>query len=111
MRHFKEVFANQYTLDAHGAYIVDKEHIVNVIHVLSHDDGYSFLVDITAIDYLHVKTQPERFGVVYLLRDEHFKNLITLKTYIDSSLTTHSITSLFASANWAEREIDRKSVV
>jgi len=105
MRHFKEVFANQYTLDAHGAYIVDKEHIVNVIHVLSHDDGYSFLVDITAIDYLHVKTQPERFGVVYLLRDEHFKNLITLKTYIDSSLTTHSITSLFASANWAEREI------
>jgi NADH-quinone oxidoreductase subunit C/D len=59
----------------------------------------------TAIDYLHVKNQPERFAIVYILRDQNFNNLITLKTYIDSSLATQSITSLFKSANWAEREI------
>lgn len=106
MKHFKEVFANQYTLDAYGAYIVSKELIQNVLHVLKHDDGYYFLVDITAIDYLTCKEKmPERFAIVYLLRDTHFKNLITIKTFIDASLATQSITSLFKSANWAEREI------
>ena len=70
MKHFKEVFANQYTLDTHGAYIVSKELIQNVLHVLKHDDGYHFLVDVTAIDYLTCKEKMlERFAIVYFLRD------------------------------------------
>ena len=86
MKHFKEVFANQYTLDAYGAYIVSKELIQNVLHVLKHDDGYYFLVDMTAIDYFTCKEKMlERFAIVYLLRDTHFKNLITIKTFIDAS--------------------------
>lgn len=55
MTHFKEVFANQYSLDKHGAYVIDKAHIQNALHVLKHDDGYHFLVDMTAIDYLTCK--------------------------------------------------------
>ena len=106
MTHFKEVFANQYNLDSYGAYVIDKAHIQNALHVLKHDDGYHFLVDMTAIDYLTCKEHSlERFAIIYLLRDRHFKNLITLKTYIDSSLATQSVVSLFKAANWAEREI------
>ncbi|ARU47648.1 NADH dehydrogenase (quinone) subunit D [Sulfurospirillum diekertiae] len=102
---FKETLADSYTIDAYGAFILDKALIVQALHILKEKDHYTFLVDMTAIDYLHVKNQPERFAIVYLLRDQNFKNLITLKTYIDSSLATQSITSLFKSANWAEREI------
>ncbi|WP_438874154.1 NADH dehydrogenase (quinone) subunit D [Sulfurospirillum oryzae] len=102
---FKKLLEKHYTIDAYGAYILSKELILQALQILQEEDNYPFLVDITAIDYLHVKNQPERFAIVYLLRDENFKNLITLKTYIDSSLATQSITSLFKSANWAEREI------
>lgn len=102
---FKKLFEEHYKLDAYGAYVLPKELILQVLQILQEKDNYTFLVDMTAIDYLHVKDQPERFAIVYILRDHHFKNLITLKTYIDSSLATQSITSLFKSANWAEREI------
>ena len=61
MKHFKEVFVNQYILDEYGAYIIDKTLIQNVLHVLKHDDGYHFLVDMTAVDYFTCKEKrPER---------------------------------------------------
>lgn len=104
--HFKKIFQDAYSIDAYGAFIIDKELILKALHVIKNDDGYHFLVDITAIDYLHAKEKKtERFALVYLLRDSHFKNLLTLKTFIDSSLAIESITSLFKGANWTEREI------
>ena len=102
---FEETFKEDYTIDENGAFVIDKELIVKALQLLQNDDDYTFLVDMTAIDYLHLKNKPARFAIVYLLRDQNFQNLITIKTYIDSSLTTQSITSLFKSANWAEREI------
>ena len=104
--HFKKIFQDAYSIDAYGAFVIDKELILKALHVIKNDDGYHFLVDITAIDYLHAKEKKtERFALVYLLRDSHFKNLLTLKTFIDSSLAIESVTSLFKGANWAEREI------
>ena len=104
--HFKKIFQGAYEIDAYGAIIIDKELILKALHIIKNDDGYHFLVDITAIDYLHAKEKKkERFALVYILRDTHFKNLLTLKTFIDSSLAIESITSLFEGANWAEREI------
>lgn len=104
--HFKKIFQGAYSIDAYGAMVIDKELILKALHVIKNDDGYHFLVDITAIDYLHSQEKKtERFALVYLLRDAHFKNLLTLKTFIDSSLAIESITSLFKGANWAEREI------
>ncbi len=73
MRHFKEVFANQFSIDPHGAYLLDKELILNAMHVLMHDDGYAFLVDMTAVDYFTCKDKmPERFALIYILRDTRF---------------------------------------
>ena len=104
--HFKQAFENAYTIDQHGAIIIDKELILKALHVLKNEDGYHFLVDMVGIDYLLLKEESkERFAIVYLLRDIHFKNLITLKTFIDHSLATQSIVTLFKGANWAEREI------
>lgn len=106
MKHFKQRFESQVQHDAYGAYILPKETIVEALTTLKNEDGYHFLVDITAIDYLTCKqSHPTRFAIVYLLRDAHFKNLITIKTYIDTSLSTQSIVSLYKAANWVEREI------
>ncbi len=106
MIHFKEAFAKESIQDTFGAYIIDKSLLLKALHTLKYEDNYHFLVDITAVDYLNFKLKmPERFAVIYLLRDENFKNIITLKTFIDSSLSTYSITSLFEAANWAEREV------
>lgn len=102
---FKTLFQEHYSIDSYGAYILPKELILQALQILLEKDNYTFLVDMTAVDYLNQKNHPERFAIVYLLRDHNFQNLITLKTYIDSSLATQSITSLFKSANWAEREI------
>jgi len=102
---FRTLFQEHYNIDSYGAYILPKELILQALQILLEKDNYTFLVDMTAVDYLNQKNHPERFAVVYLLRDHNFQNLITLKTYIDSSLATQSITSLFKSANWAEREI------
>ena len=70
---FKERFASSYTLDAYGAFVLDKELILKALQTLFDEDGYTFLVDITAIDYLHVNTQKERFALIYLLRDHNFQ--------------------------------------
>ena len=102
---FKALFQEHYSVDSNGAFVLPKELILQALQLLFEKDDYTFLVDMTAVDYLHQKNQPERFAIIYILRDQHFQNLITLKTYIDSSLATQSITSLFKSANWAEREI------
>ena len=102
---FNERFKEHYSLDIYGAYILPKELILQALQTLFEKDNYSFLVDMTAVDYLNHKNQSERFTIVYILRDHTFKNLITLKTYIDSTLTAQSVASLFKSANWAEREI------
>lgn len=106
INHFKKTFENAYTIDPFGAIIIDKELILKALHVIKNEDNYHFLVDITATDYLHAKApQQERFAIVYILRDSNFKNLLTLKTFIDASLATQSITPLFKGADWAEREI------
>ena len=52
MKHFKQHFESQTQHDAYGAYILPKETIVEALTTLKNEDGYRFLVDITAIDYL-----------------------------------------------------------
>ena len=60
------------------------------------------LIDITAIDY---PDREKRFKVVYLLLS-HEKNLrITISSNIDEKKSISSITKIFPSANWMEREV------
>ncbi len=60
------------------------------------------LIDITAIDY---PDREKRFKVVYLLLS-HEKNLRIVVSYnIDEKKEVSSITKIFPSANWMEREV------
>lgn len=105
MMHFKERFSSHIE-EAKGVFIIEKEQILPALHLLKEEDDYSILLDIIGIDYLTCKaSHPERFALVYLLRHASFKTHLCLKTYIDKSLATQSVSTLFASANWAEREV------
>lgn len=69
------------------------------------DEGFTYLLDITAVDYSeYVKEQEENFALIYILRHESFKEHIVLKSYINT-LETDSLTYLFKGANWLEREV------
>ncbi len=80
-----------------------------MVTCLKDKDGFHFLADITAVDYSKFsKPTPARFAVIYIFRDENFKNLITLKAFIneeEGDLHIDSICDIFFSANWAEREV------
>jgi NADH-quinone oxidoreductase subunit C/D len=69
--------------------------------------GYTLLLDITAIDNLH-KSHPSssRFELIYILRHSTFKETLIYKVPVeDPELGVDSISSLFGSAEWAEREV------
>jgi NADH-quinone oxidoreductase subunit C/D len=69
--------------------------------------NFSFLLDITAIDYSeYIQKKSSRFALVYILRSEDFQTCIKLKTYLEKeNLKINSISHLYQSANWAEREV------
>jgi NADH-quinone oxidoreductase subunit C/D len=69
--------------------------------------GFSLLLDITAVDNLH-KPRPSssRFELVYILRHSEFEETLIYKVAVsDPEIGVDSIASLFASADWAEREV------
>ena len=83
---------------------IDVEDIISTILFLKANEKCRFrqLIDITAVDY---PQDEKRFKVVYLLLS-HEKNLrIIINTKIDEKTTVSSITKIFPSANWMEREV------
>ena len=105
---FEEKFKGLYKIDENGIYVIDQTFVKAMITCLKENDGFHFLADVTGVDYSKSKKPtPSRFAIVYILRDTEFKNVITLKTFIDDEEGLHveSISDLFFSANWAEREV------
>ena len=70
-----------------------------------YEEGFNYLLDITAIDYSeYVTVQEEEFALVYILRHESFKKHIVIKTYL-KELKIETISDIFKGANWLEREV------
>jgi NADH-quinone oxidoreductase subunit C len=82
--------------------IVNGSHILEISRILKEDLGYDYLVDITCVDYLPRKP---RFEIVY-----HYMNMATkagLRVKIQSDELhpeVASLTPLWLTANWLERE-------
>jgi NADH-quinone oxidoreductase subunit C len=83
---------------------VDVEDIVSTILFLKTNEKCKFrqLIDITAVDYPH---REKRFKIVYLLLSHENNLRIIINTNIDEKETVSSITKIFSSANWMEREV------
>ncbi len=71
------------------------------------EEGYIFLLDITAIDNLYKSHPPlTRFELVYVLRHEDFKQTRVYKVPVkDPKVGVVTVSALYASADWAEREV------
>ena len=83
---------------------VDIENLISTILFLKTNEKCRFkqLIDITAVDY---PEKEKRFKIIYLLLS-HEKNLrIVINTHINEKIVVPSITKIFPSANWMEREV------
>ena len=83
---------------------IDCEDLIDVIVFLKNATTLKFkqLVDITAVDYPEAK---DRFKIIYLLLSHEFNTRVILSYSINENEVVPSITEIFPSANWMEREV------
>ena len=83
---------------------IDIENLISVILFLKTNEKCKFrqLIDITAVDY---PQKNNRFKIVYLLLSHENNLRIVINIDIDEKVEIPSITKIFPSANWMEREV------
>ena len=83
---------------------IDIEDLISTILFLKTNDKSRFkqLIDITAVDY---PDKEVRFKIVYLLLSHENNLRIIINVNIDEKTAVPSITKIFPSANWMEREV------
>ena len=83
---------------------IDKESLLDVIIFLKKNDYTKFrqLIDITAVDYIGSEN---RFKMIYLLLSHEYNLRINLTFNINEKEVVNSLTKIFPSANWMEREV------
>jgi len=83
---------------------IDSENLISVILFLKTNDKCRFkqLIDITAVDYLE---KEKRFKIVYLLLSHENNLRIVVSIDVDEKIKVPSITNIFPSSNWMEREV------
>jgi NADH-quinone oxidoreductase subunit C len=83
---------------------VDSRSLFNIISYLKNDPdpGYSFLTDLCGI---HYPGNELPFGVIYHLHNLRENRRVRVKTFLPlASPEVDTITPIFSSANWMERE-------
>ena len=83
---------------------INVEDVISTILFLKTNEKCKFkqLIDITAVDY---PQRDKRFKIVYLLLSHQNNLRIIINTNIDEKENVSSITKIFPSANWMEREV------
>jgi NADH-quinone oxidoreductase subunit C len=87
--------------------IVSPSKIVEVCQFLRDTAGleYKMLMDITGVDYYPQETQWGRFAICYHLLSIRWNHRLRLKVYwSDGDDPIPSVTGVWSSANWEERE-------
>ena len=93
-----EIKHNQIYLDT------DKDHLVDICLFIktNKDTKFRQLIDITVVDY---PERSKRFRIVYLFLSHEFNQRMILSYDISENEVISSLTSIFPSANWMEREV------
>ena len=83
---------------------IESDDLIEVILFLKNNNKTKFkqLIDITAVDY---PEKERRFKLVYLLLSHEFNSRIILGFFINENEIVTSLTSIFPSSNWMEREV------
>ena len=82
----------------------DKDDFIDVSLFLKTNNYTKFrqLIDITVVDY---PEKNKRFDLIYLFLSHEFNQRLVLKYSISENEVIPSLTSIFPSANWMEREV------
>jgi NADH-quinone oxidoreductase subunit C len=90
-------FAGEVTLS------VPADRIVEVCRFLKHDCDYKFLVDLTAVDW--PEREEGRFDVIYWIHRFDDSKRLRLHTVVADEVPISSVTEVWKTANWMEREV------
>ena len=83
---------------------VDRDRIVEVARAFK-SDGWVYLVDLAGVDYSKFPNHTgPRFSVAYTLYSFQKNNRVRLRVWTDESTPIPSVTSVWKTANWHERE-------
>ena len=104
-----EIIAGEETSGLQPALLIDPSRIAEVCLELRNNSNtyFDFLSSITGVDY---GVEANRFGVVYHLASIPYQTQLTLKVSVDNDRsldnlpTFPSITSVYRTADWHERE-------
>ena len=83
---------------------IDSNDIIDVILFMKTNKNTKFrqLIDITAVDF---PEKEQRFRIVYLLLSHEFNTRVLIEFDIYEGEKVPSLTKIFPSANWMEREV------
>ena len=83
---------------------IDSEDLIDVVLFVKTNKDAKFrpLIDITVVDY---PERSKRFRIVYLFLSHEFNQRMILSYDISENEVISSLTSIFPSANWMEREV------
>lgn len=84
--------------------VTDAPHVAELLTFLRDDEFGRFtqLVDVTAVDY---PERPQRFEVIYHLLSLTKNRRVRVKLSVDEVTLVPSVTGVFPSAGWFEREV------
>ena len=83
---------------------IDSENLIEIIQFFKSNDKCKFkqLIDIAGVDY---PDEEKRFQLIYLLLSHEYNFRVKILISVDENQTINSITKIFPSANWMEREV------
>ena len=112
LKNLEKVFSNLLEKDSYSIKYdngnfkikINYKSLLKVIKNLKDNEKLKFtqLIELTAVDY---PDRPIRFSLVYILLSIEFNSRIILTADIEEDESVESITTLFPSANWYEREV------
>lgn len=104
LEQFKEVLIDSSFANNEISISIKKESLLEVIKELRDNSKYLFkqLIDITAVDY---PEREERFELVYMLLSLSNNFRLRIKIKIKESDIVDSLSDLYASSDWLEREV------
>ena len=93
-----EIKHNQIYVDTERDYLID----ICLFLKTNNDTKFRQLIDITVVDY---PERNQRFDLVYLFLSHEFNQRLILKYSISENEVIPSLTGIFPSSNWMEREV------
>jgi NADH-quinone oxidoreductase subunit C len=82
--------------------VVDSTIVHDILLRMRDAELFNYCVDITAV---HYPKREDQFDIIYILYSFHHNERVRIKTQIKDGETLRSVTGIWETANWLEREV------